>query len=198
MLAEAENGLIALIKAAPVGVRLREVASLPDLDGDSLVKKFFADAPAVYVAPGSFKVEDRIAMLKFGIACVARNSRGHAAARQGDGKLIGLYEMMEAVAGSFDGAVINECGWHVTSCDFLNDEKLYAAGVYAGLVQIESYGVTLPSGFDVDALGDFIRFHADYDIPPFENAEEHDKWKKEPPDYNNSKPDVSETSIVQS
>lgn len=196
MLAEAENGLIALIKAAPVGVRLREVASLPDLDGESLVKKFFADAPAVYVAPGNFRVADRIARLKFGIACVARNSRGHAAARQGDGKLIGLYEMMEAVAATLDGAVAAECGWVVTSCDFMSDEVLYKSGIYAGVVQIESPGVTLPSALDLGALGDFVSFHADYDIPPFETAAEHDKWAKEPPDYTTSKPEVGETSTV--
>ncbi|MDP1681085.1 MAG: DUF1834 family protein [Burkholderiales bacterium] len=197
MLAEAENGLIALIKAAPVGAKLREVASLPDLDGDSLVKKFFNDAPAVYVAPGSFQVRDRIAYLKFGLACVARNSRGHAAARIGDGKLIGLYEMMEAVAAALDGAVAGECGWYVTGCDFMSDEVLYKNGVYAGVVQIESPGVTLPSSLDPATLGDFISFRADYDIPPFETPVERDKWSKEPPDYSTSKPDVSETSTVQ-
>lgn len=196
MLAEAENGLIDYIKARPLGAKLREVASLPDLDGDALVKKFANDSPSVYVTPGSFQVRDQIAFLKFGIACVARNSRGHQAARQGDGKLIGLYEMMELVASALDRANVGGAGWFVTGCDFLNDEKLYNAGVYAGVVQIESPGVTLPSSIDSDLLSDFVSFHADYDIEPFETAAEHDKWAQEPPDYTTSKPEVSETSTV--
>lgn len=198
MLTEVENGLIALIKNSPVGAKLREVASLPDLDGDSLVKKFFTDAPAVYVVPGSFLVSDHNAQLKFGVACVARNSRGHAAARQGDGKLIGLYEMMETVAGVLDRAVAGDCAWYVTGCNFMSDEQLYKAGVYAGIVEIASPGISLPYPNEMDSLADFISFHADYDIPPFESSGEHEDWIKEPPDHNNSKPDVSETSIVQS
>lgn len=196
MLTETENGLIEHIKASPVGAKLREVASLPDLDGDALVKKFANDSPSVYVTPGSFKVEDRIAYLKFGIACVARNSRGHLAARQGDGVLIGLYEMMEAVASALDRANVGGAGWSVTNCDFLTDEKLYNAGVYAGVVQVQSQGVTLPSPIDTELLAEFLRFRADYDIDPVETTAEHNKWAQEPPDYTTSKPEVSETSTL--
>lgn len=192
MLAEAENALIALIKAAPIGSKLREVASLPDLDGDSLVKKFATDAPAVYFAAAPFTVSDRLARLRFGVACVARNSRGHTAARQGDGKLIGLYEMMEAVAAVLDGATAGNTGWRVTSGDFMNDEILYKAGVYAGVVQIESYGVELPAPVDEASLAPFQTFHADYDIPLHESATEHNKWLQEPPDTTTSKPDAAD------
>lgn len=194
MLAEAENALIALIKGAPLGAKLREVASLPDLEGDSLVRKFASDAPAVYVAAASFPVADRAAKLKFGLACVARNSRGHAAARQGDGKIIGLYEMLETVAGLVDGAGVAGSGsWRVTGCDFLADEKLYQAGVYAGVVQIELAGEqALPDPLDEASLAPFVTYHDNLDIPPLESAAEHAKWLQEPPDQSTSKPDAED------
>src|SRR5579871_1555869 len=114
MLGDAENDLIALIKGSPLGTKLRDVASLPDLSGESLVAKFANDAPAIYLAAGSVQVVDRSARPRFGVACVARNSRGHSAARLGDGAgPIGLYEMIESAAGLIDGAFAGESTWRV-------------------------------------------------------------------------------------
>ncbi|SOD42328.1 phage protein Gp37 [Nitrosovibrio sp. Nv4] len=195
MLAEAENELIILIKASPLGAKLREVASLPDLSGESLVKKFGIAAPAVYLAAGSLRVSDRSAQLRFGAACVARNSRGHDAARQGDGAIgpIGLYEMLETVSGLLDGASAGSSSWKVTAIDFITDETLYKAGVYAGVVQIETYGtVDLPAPVDEATLSPFITFHSDIDIPPHEAGAEHEKWLQEPPDQTASKPDAED------
>ncbi|MEK7787163.1 MAG: phage protein Gp37 [Chloroflexota bacterium] len=196
MLGEAENDLIALVKSSPLGAKLREVASLPDLSGDSLVNKFATDAPAVYLAAGSLQVTDRSAKLRFGVACVARNSRGHDAARQGDGSAIGpigLYAMLETVAGLLDGAFAGSSSWKVTAIDFLTDETLYKAGVYAGVVQIETYGtVDLPAPVDVATLDPFITFHADMDITPFSAPVEHNKWLLEPPDHTTSTPDAAD------
>lgn len=198
MITEAENAFIALVKNAALGDKLRLVDSLPDLEGENLVKRFGADAPAVYVVASSFPVKDRAAKLRFGLVCVARNSRGHASARQGDGKLIGLYEIMETVAGLIDGAVISGGSWRVTSGDFVVDEKLYQAGVYAGVVQIEMDGeCTLPNPLDAAALALFKTFHADYDIDPHVSAAEHAKWVQEPPDHSISAPEVSETNTLQ-
>lgn len=198
MITEAENAFIALVKDAPVGDKLRLVESLPDLEGENLVKRFGADAPAVYVVAASFPVKDRAARLRFGLVCVARNSRGHAAARQGDGKLIGLYEIMETVAGLIDGAIIAGGSWRVTSGDFVVDEKLYQAGVYAGVVQAEMDGeCTLPNPLDTAALALFKTFRASYDIDPHESAAEHVKWAGDPPDHTTSAPEVSETVTIQ-
>lgn len=193
MLAETENALIALVRQAPIGQRLREVASLPDLEGESLIGRFATDAPAVYVALGSFPVANRAARLKFGLACVARNSRSHEAARQGDGKAIGLYEIIEAVMALMDGARTPDANWRVTSCDLMVDDNLYKKGIYAGVVQIEMTGeVELPDPIDEDSLSPFETFHADLDIPPIEAAGEHAKWLQEPPDQTTSKPDAED------
>lgn len=199
MLADSENGLIALIKGSPIGARLRQVDALPDLEGDSLVQKFATDAPAAYLAPAPFQVRDRNARLQFGIACVAKNSRSHQAARQGDGMAIGLYELLEGIAALVDGARTPDALWRVVSVDFLPDERLFKAGVYAGVIRIETAGeVELPAALDDAALADFTTFHADVDVTPHDSATEHGKWLQEPPDYSTSRPDVSETSTLSS
>lgn len=201
VLADLENGIVSLVKTSSLGLRLRQVDTLPDLEGDNLVNRFLTDAPAVYVAMGSFPVRARYAKPKFGIACVARNSRSHQAARHGDGVVIGLYEMLEAVMSLVDGnSVVYGQGDHagavsleVLSCDLMNSEVLYKAGVYVGIVQIQTSGeVTLPGALDADALADFQTFHADFDIAPHQSRAEHDKWLQEPPNLTSSSPELSD------
>lgn len=194
MLAEAENALVAAIKAAPIGKRLREVGILPDIEGDSLVKKFATDAPAAYLVAGSFKIEDRASRPMFGIVCVARNSRGAIAARQGDGQQVGLYEIVEYVAATVDGTCIGDILWRATAADFLDDDKLYQAGVYGCVVRIEANGmITLPPALDESALANFTRLATDYDINNQRPAAEHDKWLQEPPDHSTSVPPLSDS-----
>lgn len=204
MLTDLELGLVALIKASTLAPRLRQVDTLPDLEGDSLVARFTTDAPAVYVAMGSFPVRNGYIMPKFGIACVARNSRGHQAARHGDGIAIGLNEMLVAMMSLIDGASVDygsgdEAGtlsFSVVSCDLIASEKLYQSGVYAGVVQIQSTAeVRLPSV--VTNLSDFKTFSADYDIDPHQATAEHNKWLQEPPDHSTSAPELSDTIILQ-
>lgn len=200
MLAELETGLIALVKQSPLGARLRQVDSLPDLDGDTLVGRFLTDAPAVYVALGSFPVRNRYARPKYGIACVARNSRSHQAARHGDGVAIGLYEMLEAVMAMVDGAPVGYAQggldeavcFEVVSCDLVNSEALQQKGLYVGIVQLQaSAEVSLPGV--PDTLSDFETFQADYDIDPHQLATEHEKWLQEPADHGTSAPELSDT-----
>lgn len=204
MLVELETGLVALVANSPLKSRLRQVATLPDLAGDSLIGRFTTDAPAVYVAMGSFPVKQGYARPKYGIACVARNSRSHQAARHGDGVAIGLYEMLEAVMGLIDGATVSfgpagaseTVSFEVLSCDLVNSEDLYQKGLYAGVVQIQSTAeVKVP--VDLGALADFQTFHADYDIDPHQASTEHNKWLQEPPDHSTSAPELSDTIILQ-
>ncbi|SFM67198.1 phage protein Gp37 [Nitrosomonas communis] len=139
MLAELENDLIVHIKVSSLGAKLRDVAGLPDLTGESLINRFATDAPAVYVAPAAFQIESRSAKVHFGIACVARNSRGQTAARVGEAiGPVGLYEMLESITNLLNEAQINKSIWKATAVDFMNDELLYKAGLTAGVVQIET------------------------------------------------------------
>lgn len=198
MLSELETGLIALVKGSPLGGRLRQVDSLPDLEGDSLIGRFVSAAPAVYVALGSFPVKRGYARPKFGIACVAKNSRSHQAARHGDGVAIGLHEMLEAVMALVDGVTIADASFEVVGCDLVASEALYQKGIYAGVVQVQtSAEVPLPPAIDEAALSNFATFHADYDIEPHQASTEHTKWLQEPPDLSTSAPELSDTVILQ-
>lgn len=139
MLAEIEQGLVAFLKTSPLAARLRQIDALPDLDGDSLVGRFGADAPAVYVALGSGEVNaSGLAAPTIGIACVARNSRSATAARHGDGVQIGLLELVEAVMILLDGALIDERSFAVLRWEMASSEALYRKGLYAAVVSVRT------------------------------------------------------------
>ena len=209
MLAEIETGLIELLKDSPLRQRVRQIDTLPDLEGDSLIGRFTTDAPAIYVAMGSFQIANRNARPKYGIACVARNSRGHQAARHGDGVVIGLYEMLDAVMELVDSSLIayrqgvvddeefsDAVSFEVTGVDLVSSESLFQKGIYAGVVQIQSIAEVPFSGV-TEQLADFKTFHADYDIDPHQAQAEHDKWLQEPPDHSTSAPELTDQLKLQ-
>lgn len=200
MLSEAEKALVALVKTSPLGQRIKDCTTLPDLSEESLVSRFATDAPAIYVAMGPGNFKGRQGRLRAGYACVAKNSRGHQEARHGDGKLIGLYEMLDALMPLADGASVGGATWEVVSFGFLDSDALRKAGVYAAVVQLETAGdVRLADALDTEALDDFVTFGADYDVgDPHKSGTEHDKWLQNPPDLTTSRPDVSETNTIQS
>jgi len=192
MLAEAENALVAAIKAAPIAQKLKQVDTLPDLDGDSLVKRFATDAPAVYVAPAaSFGISNSVVTVGFGIACVARNANGQAAARKGDGKMIGMYQIAEIVAALLDGFKAGDVPLYATSISIMNEEKIYKAGLQVAVITLQGKA-TLPPSIDATSLDDFITLNSQYDIDPHVSAAEHAKWAQEPPDHSTSKPDLTD------
>jgi hypothetical protein len=140
MLAEIEQGLVAHIQASPLAARLRQVDALPDLDGDSLVARFGADAPAVYVALGGGPLQDGMLSLTVGIACVARNSRSPQAARQGDGMQIGLLELVHEVITLIHAAYIDGFSYLVLRWDPVASDALTRKGLYAAVVQAQTEG----------------------------------------------------------
>lgn len=199
MLAEIETDLVALVNGSIIKPKLRETGTLPELDGEALVRKFASDAPAVYVAPAPFQIASRVMTVNFGMACVARNARGHEAARRGDGQVIGLYDMIEVLSGLVDGARTPSITWTATGVDFLSDEKLYQAGVYVGVIRLRGQ-IELVAPIDaaaLAALADFKTFNADYDIDPHQPQAEHIKWAQQPPDYTASRPELTDTPQIQ-
>lgn len=150
MLVELEQGLVELLRHSPLADKLRQIEALPDLDGDSLVGKFGADAPAVYVAAGAGRVASRgLCEPTLGIACVTRNSRSPQAARQGDGVQIGLLELVEAVMVLLEGAVIGEQEYTVTGYHMVASEALYRKGLYGAVVQVQT-AAALPLDYTGD------------------------------------------------
>lgn len=197
MLSEAEAGLVATLKAAPIAQYVRQVATLPDATGDTLVKRFAADAPAIYVTLAPFSADSGGARLRAAVVCVSRNAAGFVAARQGDGKLVGLYQMMDAVMGTLHLGTAGGALWEVRGGEFMDSAQVFEAGLQVGIVKLETAGpAVLPSAIDAAALGDFQTFHADYDIPPFTPAQ-HDAWLQEPPSHAGGAPDAADTTLLQ-
>lgn len=193
MLAEAEKQLVEKIQQAAIGKKLRKVSTLPDTDTDSLVKLFGTEAPAVYVAPATvMPIKDAVLSAGFGIACVAKNAAGHEAARQGDGKMIGVYDISERVAALLNGVNAGDTVWYVTGISLLQEEKIYKAGLQVAVISIQADSM-IESGIDeLGDLDDFETFHAQYDIPGHESDSEHSKWLEEPANHSTSKPELED------
>ncbi|MEW5903643.1 MAG: phage protein Gp37 [Pseudomonadota bacterium] len=197
MLAEMEAGLVAMLDGSALKAKLKLVGTLPDLDGDNLVKRLAVEAPAVYVVAGtSFRISDGTMAVPFGLACVARNASGHEEARRGDGRTVGLYQMLEAVLGVADGGRGGEFCWRATGVNYMNDDKLTANGLTVAVVMVET-NAAMPSGIDESLLSDFTNVRADFDISPHVSAAEHDKWKVDPPDYSTTKPELQDSQQIQ-
>lgn len=191
MLAALENELIALIQGSALGARVREVDSLPGLDGQSLVQKFNTAAPAVYVAADPFSInESGLALPKFGIALVAKNAAGQKAARQGDGIAIGLYDMIDALLGLFNFVDTASCAWRPSGVEFIRDELLFANGIWMAVVKVSGSEVSLPNPIDETTLAGFITFHADLDIQPHELSATQVEWSQQ--NYQHANPDAQD------
>lgn len=191
MLADFENELIALIKESSLAQKVREIDSLPDLDGRSLVQKFNTAAPAVYVAPHPIRINvSGLFTPCFGIALVAKNAAGQKAVRQGDGIAIGLYEMIWAMLGIFNNASTASNAWYLRGVDFIHDELLFNNGVSAATLKIEGGEIAQPSSIDETALASFITFHSDLDIQPHSASETQKEWSQQ--NYQHGNPDAKD------
>jgi hypothetical protein len=192
MLANLENELIALIKSSPLAAKLREVDSLPDLDGKSLMSKFNTSAPAAYIAPHPISINESGEFVPhFGIALVAKNAAGQKAVRQGDGIAIGLYDMVDAMLSVFNNASTASSAWFVRGVDFVNDELLFNNGVSVAVLKIQASQMLLPDPIDETTLASFTTFHADLDIQPHAIAATQLEWSQQ--NYLHSNPDAQDT-----
>lgn len=165
MFSAIEDEIVAAIKASVLSPKLRAVDSLPAADEENLLARFSADAPAVYVTSGGFVARDRILTLRYGLACCARNARGHMAARDGDALAVGAYEMMAALVALFVQRATASVSWDVTGGTWLNDQRILRAGLTVGVVNIEGR-VHAPNGVDAAALNAFVTYRAEHSMAP--------------------------------
>lgn len=194
MLAAAENALIARLQAHRDVKRLvRTVGTLPKLTSEQLLKRYHADAPALYIVPGRFSVQDSLATMRFTVAGVVRNVAGQEQARKGDGIDIGCDGLVTLAIRALHDQLVGDCSWRVTGGEMVDEEIFDQAGVAAVEITLESWPVEI--GFDygdaqIAELANFTRVHADIDIPPQAGSAEHAKWLATPPDYSTSRPDA--------
>lgn len=194
MLTELETQLIAAIQASPIAPHLRKVDAMPDADAKTLTSVFAASAPGVFVVAGAVVLADATALVQFDLICLARNSRGNTAARRGDPQTIGLYQILDGLAQWLNNHATTDAVWQVKRIDFSKNDIWQANNLSAGSVALETT-VSL-SLLDTSGMGEFITFHGDYDIEPFETLDEHNKWLHEPADYSTSLPELTDITTL--
>lgn len=191
MLAAAEDGLLAGLRArGSIATRVRTVDSMPKLPVEQLLSRYAADAPALYVVPGTFVVRDDAVVMRFTIAGVIRNAAGHAAGRKGDGIDIGCDQLMLWAARAVHGAQLGGTTWQLTGGEMVDDDLFDMHGLSAVELTFEGAPVLIGADDDDAGLDDFLRLHADIDIPAHAGTVEHAKWLEEPPDTAASRPDL--------
>ncbi len=158
-----ERELVDHLKASVLATRVRRVETLPDLDANNLVKKFSNEAPAIYVSYAGGTHSQHVMERRFGIACVARNSRGHDAARHGDAQTIGLYELIDVVESLLDGTNTGTAAWSVRGDTEINAEKLFNAGIYGAVIDLQTR-VDIDNAVDESELDAFETFHAEHSM----------------------------------
>lgn len=194
MLGAAENALLEALKTHRDVRRLvRVVETLPKLVTEELLKRYYADAPALYLVPGRFTVQDDAAVIRFTVAGVVRNVAGQAQARKGDGIDIGCDHLAILAIRALNAQRIGACSWSVVSGQMVDDEIFDAAGIAAIELELQSSPVELPFDYGEEQmaeLADFTRFHADIDVHADAGVIEYDSWLAEPPDFSTSAPDA--------
>jgi hypothetical protein len=85
-------------------------------------------------------MQDGMASITVGIACVARNSRSPQAARQGDGMQIGVLQLVHEVIKLIHDTYIEEFGYLVSGWDPVDSDALTRKGLYAAVVQARTEG----------------------------------------------------------
>lgn len=195
MLAIAENALVDRLKThRDIGQKVRTVATLPKIFGEDLLKKYIADAPALYVVPGRFTVKDSQATMRFTVAGLVRNVAGHEKARKGDGIDIGCDHLATLAIRALHDQRVGDCTWFVTGGEMADEELFSKSGLSAIELTLESSAVELSADYGVEQLvqlDNFTRFHADIDIPPHAGDIEYASWLQEPPDHSTSTPDAT-------
>lgn len=173
MLGDLENQLVQLIKESPLGLRLKTVDSLPDVPDKDVLNRWGVDAPAAYVVAMDGTLADLVATPRFVVVMVARNAKGHQEARHGSKAVIGLYEMVDAGVAYLHGGVTEGGSWQVTGYQFQQDNALRDKGLYVSLLAVQCNCDT-PEPAQQN-LGDFLEFHADFDLEPHTPGE-HERW----------------------
>lgn len=191
MLAAQENALLAALREHRDVRRLvRTVATLPQVLGKDLLARYAADAPALYVVPGRFRVQSDTYLPSFTVAAVARNVGGHEAARKGTDVDLGVDGLMALAVRALHGRRLGSCTWQLAGGELADDELFFNAGITALEMVFEGSPIELDADFGAAELDRFERFHGDVDLGGQAGEAEHLRWLQQPPDFSTSAPDA--------
>lgn len=164
MLGDSEAELVALIKETEVGKRLRQVSTLPDQPDGDILKRWKTEAPSVYVVPGDGSIELNAVSMPFSLVLVATNARGHEAARRGDGRVIGIYEMLDGLIAELHESLFGSGVLYCDRYEWLQDKGLRDNGLFAAMLLVQT-SASIPEP-DISALADFDELYASWGVVP--------------------------------
>ena len=166
-----EQHLVDRIKAR-LGSTVREVDSLPDQWTADTFKRLFHAAPGAYVVFGggpAIDDEPRIRS-RWAVVCVTAHAGDEKARRHGDAREIGAYEMVEIVATLLHDHVVPDAG----AMKLVDIENLFQGQVEQQGGTLYGAAFELPMTLDPEeadaALATFLRFDADFDLAPADDA----------------------------
>lgn len=157
MLAEIEAALVARLRTHPAAAQLvRTVDTLPQVPTTELLSRYAVDAPAVYVVPGVFEVEDNDLTPKVTIALIAKAADSNAA-RTGDGLSVGIDQLMVFVARAINMQRIGPCNWQLKRGAMVDEDLFFSSGLTALEMSFEGSPIELPYDYGappLDGVGD--------------------------------------------
>lgn len=179
-----------------LGQRIR-IDTLPSALNLGLLKKLIPAGNAVYFAFLGGPVSDQGEAYvdgRFDAYIIVRHVGDSDARRRGDVTTVGAYEVARRLVTQLHGSIVPDIGRikakRINNLFSIQLEESFKAALYAITFEVPN----MPFVFEADlaSLDDFISFDAQYDIPDFETAAEHQKWLAEPPDYTTSQPDLAD------
>lgn len=171
MIKEAELVLLDLINNSPLRPFIRNEASpLPAIPDKDVLARWKTEAPGVYVVALDGEVGQATVNAPFAIVVVAQHAGTTTAARQGDRRMIGLYEMIRLLVASIHGQRSSSAGcWYVGKYQFLQDPALRDHNLDVALLLVTG-AAEIPE-IDVSDLTDFNELYNSWGVVPREKQE---------------------------
>ena len=171
MIKEAELALLALINQSPLRKFIRNEASpLPAIPDKDVLARWKTEAPGVYVVALDGEVGQVNVSAPFAIVVVTQHAGTTTAARQGDRRMIGLYEMLRILVGSIHGQRCSDAGcWYVGKYQFLQDPALRDHNLDVALLLVT--GTAGIPEIDISDLGELDELYNSWGVVPREEQE---------------------------
>lgn len=171
MIKESELALLALINQSPIRPFIRNEASpLPAVPDKDVLERWRTEVPGVYVVALDGEVGEAHVTSPFAVVVVAQHAGTTTAARQGDRRMIGLYDMLRMLVASIHGQRSSDVGcWYCGKYQFLQDPALRDHNLDAALLLVT--GVADIPAIDTSDLADFNELYTSWGVVPREEQE---------------------------
>lgn len=168
MIKESELALLALINQSPIRPFIRSEASpLPAIPDKDVLERWRTEAPGVYVVALDGEIGEANVIVPFAVVVVAQHAGTTTAARQGDRRMVGLYDMLRMLVARIHGQRSSDVGcWYCGKYQFLQDPALREHNLDAALLLVT--GVADIPTLDTCDLADFNELYTSWGVVPRE------------------------------